>query len=47
MLGRSLEKNNEKIRKKHRNYSFTSKTVNYSVLGIVKKKVLGHADLEG
>ena len=34
------------MRKKYRNYLFTSKSVNYSVLGIVKE-VLGHDDLQG
>ena len=34
------------MRKKHRNYLFTSKSVNYSVLGTVKE-VLGRGDLQG
>ena len=34
------------MRKKHRNYLFTSKNVNYTVLGTVKE-VLGHGDLQG
>ena len=29
------EKKNKKMRQKHRNYSFTSKSVNYKVLGTV------------
>ena len=36
----------KKIRKKHRNYVFTSKSINYSVLGTIKE-VLGHEDLQG
>ena len=32
--------------KKHRNYAFTSKSVNYSVLGTIKE-ALGHDDLQG
>ena len=31
---------------KNRNYLFTSKSVNYSVLGTLKE-VLGHDDLQG
>ena len=34
------------MREKKRNYSFTSKSVNYSVLGTVKE-ALGHDDLQG
>ena len=34
------------MRKKHHNYVFTFKSVNYSVLGTVRE-VLGHDDLQG
>ena len=34
------------MRKKHRNYLFTSMSVNYSMLDTVKE-ALGHDDLQG
>ena len=36
----------KKIEKKHDNYSFTSKSVNYSVLDTLKE-ALGYDDLQG
>ena len=39
-------KYNEQMRKKHGNYLFIFKRINYSVLGTVKE-VLGHDDLQG